>query len=90
LSGIVSKTTGKNASGFAREELFQKLGVSNVNWLSDGRGYSYGGFNSYFRPVDMLKIGYLYLNHGIWDGDTIVDPGYVSTSTVVHTNGGRP
>ncbi|MBN2214197.1 MAG: serine hydrolase [Bacteroidales bacterium] len=90
LSGIISKTTGKNARDFATTELFQKLGITNFSWLTDGLGYTYGGFRSYFEPVDMLKIGYLYLNHGIWNGDTIVDPGYVLTSTIAHTDGGGP
>ena len=64
LSAIVNKTTGKSAFQFASENLFNKLGITNVSWPSDGQGYSYGGFNLYLRPADMLKIGYLYLNKG--------------------------
>ncbi len=90
LSGIINKTTGKNAYDFASEEFFRELGISNVSWWTDKLGYSYGGFLSYFKPCDMLKIGYLYLNHGIWNGDTIVDPDYVSICTKAHTDGGKP
>ncbi len=90
LSAFISKKTGKNAREFANEELFPKLGISNFYWPSDGLGYSYGGHNSWFCPRDMLKFGFLYLNHGIWDGDTLVDPEFVSTSTIAHSEGGSP
>jgi CubicO group peptidase (beta-lactamase class C family) len=90
LSAIISKKTGMNARDFASVRLFQKLGITGYKWYSDAQGYTYGGHNSFFCPRDMLKIGYLYLNRGIWDGDTIVDPGYVETSTVAHSDGGSP
>ncbi|MBN1413961.1 MAG: serine hydrolase [Bacteroidales bacterium] len=89
-SAIVSKTTGKNARVFASEVLFSKLGISDFYWPDDDQGYTYGGHNSFFRPEDMLKIGFLYLNQGIWNGDTIVDPDYVSACTTVHSDGGSP
>ncbi|MBN1187950.1 MAG: serine hydrolase [Bacteroidales bacterium] len=90
LSGIITKTTGKSALDFATDELFPVLGISKVYWPSDDQGYSYGGFNSYFTPRDMLKLGFLYLNHGIWNGDTLVNPEFVAVSTVAHSNGGSP
>lgn len=90
LSGIITKITDLSAYEFAQQELFDKLGISNMRWFADGLGYSYGGFYSCYRPRDLLKIGYLYLNQGVWDGDTIINPDFVSISTVPHTEGGSP
>ena len=89
-SAIISKTTGKNAKSFADQELFSKLGIVNYYWPADAQGYTYGGYISYYCPRDMLKIGFLYLNNGIWDSDTIVEPEFVKNSTAIHSSGGTP
>ncbi|MFO7656423.1 MAG: serine hydrolase [Bacteroidales bacterium] len=89
-SALITKILGITEKELAEQELFPKLGIDNYNWITDESGYSYGGHNSYFCPRDMLKFGYLYLNQGIWNGDTIVDPEFVKTSTSIHTNGGTP
>lgn len=90
LSAIISKKTGMNARDFAAGELFQKLGISYYYWPADQQGFTLGGYNAFLRPRDMLKLGFLYLNQGIWNGDTIVDPGFVAVSTIAHSNGGNP
>ena len=34
----------------------------------------------------MAKIGYLYLNDGVWDGQQIVSADWVEESTIAHVN----
>lgn len=89
-SAIISKLSGMKASDFAREKLFSKLGINKYSWPADAQGYTYGGYISYLCPRDMLKIGFLYLNKGSWDGQSIVDPEFVQNSTSIHSNGGKP
>ena len=38
-------------------------------------------------PHDMLKIGYLYLNQGLWEGEQIVPAKWVAASTRKHMDG---
>ena len=81
LSAIVQQTTGMSALAFAEAHLFGPLGISDVEWPSNPQGISMGWSELRMTPHDMAKIGYLYLNHGRWDGQQIVPAGWVADST---------
>jgi CubicO group peptidase (beta-lactamase class C family) len=52
------------------------------NLSPNGEGYQGGGAR--VRPRDLLKIGQLYLDSGIWHGKRVVSPELVSLSTAQH------
>ena len=90
LSAVVSNTTGKNCYTLLTERLAGKINFENFNWISDENNVNAGGYGAYMRTLDMLKIGYLYINRGIWNGVQIVEPEWVDSSTVQHNQGGKP
>jgi CubicO group peptidase (beta-lactamase class C family) len=49
------------------------------NLAPNGQGYLGGG--AYLRPRDLLKVGQLYLNGGVWSGRRIVSRDWVAQST---------
>jgi CubicO group peptidase (beta-lactamase class C family) len=59
-------------------------------WKVDPQGYSTGSFGAHFTAREMAKLGYLYLNDGIWEGQQIVPEAYVVESTRQHSEGGWP
>jgi CubicO group peptidase (beta-lactamase class C family) len=81
LSAILQETTGVDAFQFAKEHLFNPLGISDIRWSSNPRGISIGYSDLELRPEDMAKIGYLYLNEGVWNGEQIVSSAWVQNST---------
>jgi CubicO group peptidase (beta-lactamase class C family) len=85
LSAIIQNTTSVSASAFAQEHLFGPLGISDVLWPSNPQGISIGWGELRMRSHDMAKIGYLYLNEGLWDGQQIVPAPWVKASTRRHT-----
>ena len=85
LSAIIQNTTGMNALAFAEEHLFGPLGISDVRWPSNPQGISIGWGELRMRPHDMAKIGHLYLNEGLWDGQQVVPSEWVEASTRRHT-----
>jgi CubicO group peptidase (beta-lactamase class C family) len=84
LSAIIQETTGETALTYAEKNLFDPLGISDVDWPSNPDGISIGWGNLRMLPQDMAKIGYLYLNDGKWEDEQIVPSEWVSESTKKH------
>lgn len=80
LSAILQQATGMTALDFARQNLFEPLGIHDVMWLTDPQGYNIGSEGIYLHPYDMAKIGYLWLNKGQWEGRQIVSQEWVDNS----------
>ena len=77
LSIILSKAIGGSALDFAKKNLFEPLGIQSAYWHQDPQGYCTGGFGLGLSARDLAKIGFLYLNKGYWDGQSIVPESWV-------------
>lgn len=84
LSAILTEVTGKPASEFAEEALFEPLGITDYVWPSSSDGITAGYGELELRPTDMAKIGYLYLRDGEWDGDQLVSQAWIEAATTTH------
>jgi hypothetical protein len=65
---------------FARQYLFEPLGIEDVIWPADPQGNNHGWGDLHLHPHDMAKIGYLWLNKGEWEGKQIVSRRWVEDS----------
>ncbi len=81
MSGILTEATGMSTLDFADQYLFRYLGIDNVRWNSDLQGCYFGNAGLFLTPRDMAKIGYLYLNHGNWEGKQIISEEWIREST---------
>lgn len=81
LSAILEIATNKSTLEYAKEKLFDPLGITHYTWLHDKQGIYFGGHGIYFEPRDIAKIGYLYINNGTWENGQIVSEEWVSYST---------
>jgi CubicO group peptidase (beta-lactamase class C family) len=81
LSGILSRVNGQSADAFARRSLFKLLEIRTALWPADPQGVSFGWGDLHLHPRDMAKIGYLWLNHGVWNGTRVVSADWVDRST---------
>ena len=84
LSAIISKTTGMSAGEYAKQKLFGPLGITDYVWLSNHDGIPLGGSTISMTPLDMAKIGYLYLKNGIWNDERIISEKWIAESTREH------
>jgi CubicO group peptidase (beta-lactamase class C family) len=80
LSGVIQEVTGMTTAEFAEQYLFDPLGIDVYYWPSDTKGVTFGAWDLQLRPLDMVKLGYLFLNNGTWDGEQIVTESWVNES----------
>lgn len=60
------------------KELFEPLGIQNATWERDRSGTFVGSSYLYLSARDLAKIGYLYLNNGVWDSKNILPNNWVN------------
>lgn len=80
LGSILRRVTGKPLDGFARTEMFDPLGIADVEWLrhADGNASASGGLR--MRSRDLAKIGQLVIGNGVWQGVQIVARHWIKES----------
>jgi hypothetical protein len=81
LAAVINKYLDSKLREFAQTELFNPLGFGNPYWEIDPQGIPFGGANLFLPIRDMLKIGYLYLQKGFWQGKQLISQKWVSEST---------
>ena len=86
LSAIIQNATGMSTFDFAQQHLFEPLGISDAYWQSDPMGIALGFSGLSLTPHDMARIGYLYLNDGVWEGEQVISSEWVEESTRVHVS----
>ena len=70
-----------NTDKFAQKYLFEPLGITEDDfiWSKDNLSYCKGGGVN-MRPLDMAKIGILYLNEGRWESSQVIPKEWVRKS----------
>jgi CubicO group peptidase (beta-lactamase class C family) len=84
LSAILSRATNRSTLDYAREVLFEPLGISKVRWPRDTQGIYFGGQDIWLTPRDMAKFGQLFLDNGMWEGQQIIPSEWVRDSVSTH------
>ena len=82
LSGIIRKATNMSVMNFAKKYLFDPMGISDYKWTIDPSGNGMTGGSFYIKPIDMLKIGQMVKDKGIWEGKQIISKKWILQSTV--------
>lgn len=80
LGEIVRQVSGLKADNFAGRHLFGPLQITKYYWSNYPTGFVRAGGGLALRPRDMVKIGYLFLSGGRWQGKQIVSEEWVKES----------
>ncbi len=72
VAAILAAATGSSIETFARGQLFDPLGIGEIEWPRDPQGLAHGWGDLRMHPQDMAKLGFLYLHGGEWRGHAIV------------------
>ena len=81
LAHIFLRETGKDIDAYAGEHLFGPLGIK-YHWKRsyDGTTDTEGGL--FMSGLDLVKIGHLILDDGVWHGQQIVSKSWIKDSLV--------
>lgn len=82
LSWIVREVSGEGLCAYLKKRLFEPLGITNYHWELSPEGVECGGWGLYLTREDMAKLGHLYLDNGVWDGNRIISESWIKMSTM--------
>lgn len=78
LSRIVCELAKMDVADLLRPILMDKMRFKEFAWSTCPYGYSIGATGLYLRTEDVVKLGILYLNNGIWKEERIFSEEWVN------------
>lgn len=77
LSCIVEKITGMKLDDYLRSKILSKMQFQEMAWSHCPKGHAMGATGLYINSADMIKIGVLYLNKGIHNGERLLSEEWI-------------
>jgi CubicO group peptidase (beta-lactamase class C family) len=87
LAALLRQSTGQPIDALARADLFAPLGITDVDWYHLPSGAPVASSGLRLRPRDLIKIGQLVLDRGVWHGAQIVPADWIAAATSPQING---
>lgn len=86
IGGALKAKTGMSLPRFFHENFAELLNISHyhMNLSPTYEGYMGGGIR--LRPRDFMKLGQLYLDGGVWNGQRLVSEDWVEASAAPHSS----
>jgi CubicO group peptidase (beta-lactamase class C family) len=81
LSVIVFAKAKLRLDDVLQRDIFGPMGVRGAHWKKDGAGHPMGAGELIIEPIELVKIGQLMLQDGVWDGKRLVPEGWVAECT---------
>jgi CubicO group peptidase (beta-lactamase class C family) len=82
LGEIIRNATGMNLDEFSGKYLFSPLRIGPYYWSQYRSGVIDAAGSVKIKPRDMAKIGLVFLNDGMWNGEQIISENWVEKSAI--------
>ncbi len=88
LGEAIARATGMGLDDFSDQYLFDPLGIDDYSWIAlpFSSEITYASGDLRMRPRDMLKVGQMYLQRGVWNGERIISEEWVDASAESYIN----
>jgi CubicO group peptidase (beta-lactamase class C family) len=80
LARLIVKGTGHSLPDFAREALFEPLGIGRVEWHRSAEGEAIAASGLRLTLRDLVQIGVMLLDGGRWRGRSVVPKEWLTSS----------
>jgi len=81
VMAVIDAVAPGTAQDFIKNEILDKLGITNYNWQNHISGLPQAGWLVSMTSRDMLKLGNLVLNKGKWNGQQLIAKDYLAKAT---------
>ena len=78
---MLEKAVGMTLCSYLYERMFRPLEMGLPAWDCDPEGSTFGASGLRLTLAQMMKLGRLFLNGGMWNGERIVDAAWVKEAT---------
>lgn len=77
IGAVIEETSGMSLKDFAKQKLFDPLGIKQFSWYTNASNQTGAAGNLYLSTLDFAKLGMLIVNEGKWKQSQIIDPDYI-------------
>ncbi|MEM8963544.1 MAG: serine hydrolase [Acidobacteriota bacterium] len=77
---VIERATERGLEDFAREFLFEPLGIESLDWQEDRSGQTKGQGNLFLTGRGLNRIGEMVLNDGMFNGQQVVSAEWLEES----------
>ncbi|PWV95195.1 CubicO group peptidase (beta-lactamase class C family) [Paenibacillus cellulosilyticus] len=88
LGVIVERVSGQSLQAFLAPRLLEPLGIEVAEWQKLPGGHPAGGFGLCITLEDVAKLGLLYLQRGVWNGQRLLDESWIDASSALQVSNG--
>jgi CubicO group peptidase (beta-lactamase class C family) len=84
LSAILTKVTGQTLHEYLKPRFFEPLGIVDEQWDLGPDNVNPGGNGLTMKTADLLKLGVLHAQGGLWEGRRILSAAWIAQATRSH------
>jgi CubicO group peptidase (beta-lactamase class C family) len=83
LSAIIQKVSGQKLTEYLQTRLFGPLAIEGYRWDKSPEGINTGGWGLFVKTEDMAKLGQLFLQNGVWNGEQLLPEGWAQEASTL-------
>ena len=90
LGAIVQRRSGQRLSEYLGPRLLEPLGIPPLGWQQQPADVELGFSGLFAPPEAVAKLGQLYLDRGVWNGQRLLSEEWVREATSVQVENAAP
>jgi hypothetical protein len=84
LSAILTRVTGETLHDYLKPRFFRPLGITGEKWDIGPDNVNPGGNGLTMKTADLLKLGVVHAQRGLWQGRRILSEAWIDQATRPH------